>query len=256
MLKQKHTLIALDKVDFGYEPKKPILHDVSFSINKNEHVCIIGANGCGKSTLVKLIVGLFKPHTGNIYFNNELINNTNVQKLKNATGIVFENPDNQFIGLTVQDEIAFGLENHCVPREKMQAIINTVAKYVGITNLLPSATKNLSGGEKQLVAIASVLATNPQLIIFDEVTSMLDARAKNKINNLKDLLVKNKHKTVISITHDMDEAAEADRIIVLNKGRVVLDGKPEQIFNSKKLLSLSLDKPFDYKIAQKIKGRG
>lgn len=244
------TLIRFDKVSFGYEPKKLILSNVSFSIEKNEHVCIIGANGCGKSTVAKMLVGLFKPRSGSIIFNNKVIDKTNVRTLKNQTGIVFENPDNQFIGLTAQDDIAFGLENQCVPHNKMQTIINNVAKYVDVIDLLKSSVKDLSGGQKQLVAIASVLAMNPELIVFDEATSMLDAQAKNKINNLISSLLTKKHKTIVTITHDMDEAAKADKIIVMSKSKVAMVGSPKQIFSSNKLKGLSLDKPIAYKLGR------
>lgn len=246
------TLLEFKNVCFGYKPNQHILNDVSFSLKENEHVCIIGANGCGKSTLVKIIVGLFKPTKGQIIFNKKIVTKLNVKELKSSSGIIFENPDNQFIGLTVQDEIAFGLENQCVPRNQMQPIINNVAKFVGISDLLHCSTNTLSGGQKQLVAIASVLAMNPKLIVLDEVTSMLDNEAKTRVNNLVELLKTKKHKTIISITHDMDEAAKADRIIVLNKGKVVLDGRPQVVFNSKLLNSLSLDKPFSYKTKQRI----
>ncbi|MBQ0045351.1 MAG: ATP-binding cassette domain-containing protein, partial [Mycoplasma sp.] len=164
----KDILIELKNVCFGYEPKQRILSNVSFSIRKNEHVCIVGSNGCGKSTLVKILAGLFKPSSGTILFKNKIVTKQNVKSLKKASGIIFENPDNQFIGLTVQDDIAFGLENQCVERNKMQPIINKVAKYVGVFDLLKSSPKQLSGGQKQLVAIASVLATGPEFIIFDE----------------------------------------------------------------------------------------
>lgn len=252
MLKRKDTLIQFEKVNFGYEPQKPILKGVSFSIKKNEYVCVVGANACGKSTLVKLMVGLFKPHSGSIIFKGKTITKENVKDLKYASGIVFENPDNQFIGLTVQDEIAFGLENRCVPRNQMQSIIEKTASLVGISNLLKAGTKNLSGGEKQLVALASVLATNPELIIFDEATSMLDTDNKNKINNLILSLNKKYKKTIVRITHDMEEANKADKIIVVNNGRIVLTGTPKEIFNSKQLKSLSLDKPFVYKLQDKL----
>lgn len=248
----KNTLIQFDKVVFGYQPEKLILSNVSFSIEKNEHVCIIGANGCGKSTIAKILVGLFKPRSGSIIFNGKTITKENVKLLKNASGIIFENPDNQFIGLTPQDDIAFGLENQCVEHNKMQSIIDEVARYVGITDLLKSDLTKLSGGQKQLVAIASVLAMNPELIVLDEATSMLDAQAKQKVNNIVSSLLSKKHKTIVSITHDMDEAAKADKIIVMNKGKVVMVGKPQEVFVSKQLSGLSLDKPFAYKLAQKL----
>lgn len=249
----KEALIKFDNVCFGYEPANNILNNVTFSINRNEHVCIIGANGCGKSTLGKMIVGLFKPRSGSIYYNGKLITKSNIQLLKEATGIIFENPDNQFIGLTPEDDIAFGLENMKVSHNKMQHIINDVAKFVGIQDILTASVQDLSGGQKQLVSIASILAMNKELIIFDESTSMLDYKSKSRINKLISLL-KAKGKTIITITHDMDEAALADSIIVMNKGSVALQGTPNFIFSNQMLNQLSIDKPFDYKLHDALKG--
>ncbi|XQP55051.1 MAG: energy-coupling factor transporter ATPase [Mycoplasmoidaceae bacterium] len=245
-------LLKFDKVNFGYEKNQPILFDVSFSILENEYVCIIGANGCGKSTVGKIIAGLFKPWNGSIIFKDQIITKKNVKQLKDKTGIVFENPNNQFIGSSVEDDIAFGLENQCVARERMQCIIEDTAKYTGTFDLLKSDVNSLSGGQKQLVAITSVMAMNPELIVFDEATSMLDNKSKNKINELILSLKNKKHKTIVNITHDMDEAAKADKIIVMNQGKVILIGTPNQVFNDSKLESLSLDKPFVYKLNQRI----
>lgn len=245
-------LIKFNNVCFGYQPKQHVLSNVSFSIRKNEHICIIGANGCGKSTLAKILAGLFKPSSGTILFKNRVVTKQNVKLLKKASGIIFENPDNQFIGLTVQDDIAFGLENQCVAQNKMQSIINKVAKYVGISNLLKANPKQLSGGQKQLVACASVLAMEPEFIVLDEATSMLDNKAKQVINDLMLSLKTKQHKTIISITHDMDEAAKADRVIVLNRGKVVLIGTPQQVFSSPKISKLSLEKPYAYQLVDKL----
>lgn len=245
-------LLKFDKVNFGYEKNQPILFDVSFSILENEYVCIIGANGCGKSTVGKIIAGLFKPWNGSLIFKDQIITKKNVKQLKDKTGIVFENPNNQFIGSSVEDDIAFGLENQCVARERMQSIIEDTAKYIGTFDLLKSDVNSLSGGQKQLVAITSVMAMNPDLIVFDEATSMLDNKSKNKINELILSLKNKKHKTIVNITHDMDEAAKADKIIVMNQGKVILIGTPNQVFNDSKLESLSLDKPFVYKLNQRI----
>lgn len=248
---KKNTLLEFKKVNFGYKPKNLILHDISFTIQKGEYVCITGANGCGKSTLGNIIAGLFKPVSGSILLNNKEINKKNVWDLKTSTGIVFENPDNQFIGETVEDDIAFGLENKCVERSKMQPLINKVANYVGITDLLKSEPKNLSGGQKQLAAIASILVLDPSIIVFDEVTSMLDNQAKTNINNLMSSL-KKQNKTIINITHDMEEVSKADKVIVLADGRIKLIGTPQEVFNNKQLSSLSLDKPFVYKLEQTL----
>lgn len=248
----KNLLLKFDKISFGYKKNKPIISEASFSIFKNEYVCIIGSNGCGKSTLIKILAGLLKPWSGSIIFNNELISKNNIKKLKDQVGIVFDNTENQFIGLSPEDDIAFGLENQCIDRKKMKTIIDNVSKYVGVYDLLKSDINNLSGGQKQLVAITSVLATNPQIIIFDEATSMLDNRSKIKINDLILSLKNNKHKTIINITHDMDEAIKADRIIVINEGKVALIGTPQQVLTNKKIESFFIDKPFVYKFNEML----
>lgn len=253
MFKTKQsTFLKFNKVCFGYKPKQLILNDISFSIEKGQHICIIGPNGCGKSTLAKLIVGLFKPHTGQIIFKNKIIDNTNIQDLKHSMGIVFEDTSNQFICLTVQDEIAFGLENKQVPRNQMQSIIDKTARDVGIDGLLKSGTKDLSGGQKQLVATASVLAMNPEVIVFDEVNSMLDAQSRHNMNNVIGHL-KRLHKTIICVTHNMEETFQADKIIVLDEGRIVLQGKPLEVFTNPILNRLSIDKPFVLQLANKLK---
>ncbi len=248
----KNKLIEFDKVNFGYSPKKLILSNISFSINEKEYVCIIGANGCGKSTLGKLLVGLFKPNNGRIIFRNKVIDKSNVKTLKQLSGFVFENPDNQFIGLTLQDDIAFGLENKCIPHNRMQSIINKTAKYLGINDLLKASTSSLSGGQKQLGAIASVLAMSPQFIVFDEVTSMLDSKNKLHIQNLMHLLRDKQNKTIISITHNIEEAQNADKVIVMDKGKIVMVGKPLDVFQNPQFSKLSLDKPFAIKLATEL----
>lgn len=245
-----NTLIQFENIVFGYDNKNIILNDVSFNLKRHEYVCIIGANGCGKSTLSKVLVGLLKPKSGNIIFDGETINKKNVSLLRRESGIILENPDNQFIGLSVEDDIAFGLENQCMPRDLIKTTIDETSKFVGIYDLLKASPLSLSGGQKQLVAIASVLAMKPELIVFDEATSMLDAKSKHLINDL--MLTLKKSKTIVSITHDMDEAARADRILVMNKGKIVLSGTPKEIFNNPMLSQLSLDKPFEYKLNQEI----
>ena len=247
----KKPILEFKNVSFGYKPKQTILSDISFSIFENEHVAIIGSNGCGKSTLGKVIVGLFKPHSGDIYFKNKKIDKLNVNKYRHACGMVFDNPDAQFVGLTVQDDIAFGLENQMLPHNKMQEVIDEVSKYTGVFDLLKSSPLDLSGGQKQLVAITSVLAMKPDIIVFDEVTSMLDNPSKKTINSLINSLQKKQHKTIISITHDMDEALQADRIIIMNKGKIVSIANPKQTF-SKDIKDLSLDKPFIFKLSEQL----
>jgi energy-coupling factor transport system ATP-binding protein len=245
--------IEFHHVTFGYTTKVTNLDNISFEINDNEYVCIIGHNGSGKSTLSKVLMGLLQPRSGYIRLFDQEINKANLKYLRDNIGIVFQNPDNQFIGLTVEDDIAFGLENRKVDPAKMKAIIDQVAKIVNVQDLLEFEASRLSGGQKQRVAIASVLAVNPKIIIFDESTSMLDPKAKQDLKNLM-LVLKNKfNKTIISITHDMEEVINADRVIILKSGQLVKSGTPKEIFEDQEYLKgLSLDVPFTLQLSQSL----
>lgn len=228
------NIIDIKNLDFSYNNNKMIIKNLSLEIKKGQFICILGHNGSGKSTLAKLIVGLLKANAGDIYIDGTILNEETVDKLRHKVGIVFQNPDNQFVGVTVQDDIAFGLENRRVPREKMLELISTYSKLVSMDKFLENNPEDLSGGEKQRVAIAGVLATNPDVIIFDEATSMLDPKGvfevNEVINNLKG------SKTIISITHNLSEAISADRIIVMNDGKIMLDDIPEIVFKEKQIL--------------------
>ena len=230
--------IQIRNLSFTYNKKKSnVLNNISFDIKKNEYVCIIGHNGSGKSTLSKLIMGLLDRNNGSIHINDVLLNHKNLSEIRKYIGIVFQNPDNQFIGSSVQDDIAFGLENSCVQPKDMQKIIQKVAKIVGISHLLKEEPENLSGGQKQKVAIASVLALNSSIIIFDEATSMLDPRGKVEIKKKMLDLKNTQNKTIISITHDMEEIINADRILVLNKGSLIINGTLDEVISKKALLT-------------------
>lgn len=241
-------------VSFSYDQENLILKNINFSVYENEYVCIIGHNGSGKSTVSKVLTGLLKPQKGCLKIFDEEINYLNVQYLRNNVGIIFQNPDSQFIGLTARDDIAFGLENKKVKPSEMNKIIENAASIVDVSNLLEKDSTSLSGGQKQKVAIASVLAINPKIIIFDESTSMLDPKGKKE---LKEIIVdlKNKaKKTIVSITHDMDEVLNADRVIVFKNGEVIKQGIPEEIFSDKDFLEQSaLDFPFILKLSQTLK---
>lgn len=246
----KKLAVEFKNVFFEYLDNSLVLKNVSFKIYESEYVCIIGHNGSGKSTISKILTGLLQPKSGKIYIFNCVIDESNVKNFRDNVGIVFQNPDNQFIGLTAEDDIAFGLENKKVDPEKMQSIINRVAKVVSIKNLLKLESNKLSGGQKQRVAIASVLAMDPKIIIFDESTSMLDPKAKQQLKDLM-IILKNKYKkTVISITHDMEEVVKADRVIVMDGGKVIANGEPNKIFNNQKFLQkINLDIPFTLKLS-------
>lgn len=250
MNKNKKTIVEFKNITFGYNPEVMVLNDINFSILENEYICIIGHNGSGKSTISKVLTGLLKPMSGELYIKDNLIDHTNINFIRSNIGIVFQNPDNQFIGITAEDDIAFGLENRRIPQEKMKDIIIQAAKSVEVDKLLSLESQKLSGGEKQRVAIASILAINPSIIIFDESTSMLDPKGKKELKELMLFLRDKKDKTVISITHDMEEVINADKVIVLNKGKIASQGKPEVIFTDEdELKKMALDFPFILKIS-------
>jgi energy-coupling factor transport system ATP-binding protein len=229
---------------FSYKKNNPIIKNVSFDIFDNEYVCIIGHNGSGKSTISKLIVNINKPASGKIKIYDHVIDNFNMTFLRNTVGIIFQNPDNQFIGLTAEDDIAFGLENRLVDSTQIAKIVSSVAKIVKIEDILEKDASSLSGGQKQKVAIASTLAVNPKVIIFDESTSMLDPKAKIQIKELM-LELKTKYKkTIISITHDMDEVINADRVLIMKGGEIIENSTPASIFeDANKLKNIKLDVP-------------
>ena len=239
----KNLKYRYDKESFIYA-----LDGISFSVNEGEYVALIGHNGSGKSTLAKLIIGLLEAEEGTITVFDKELNQDSYHDIRNRVGIIFQNPDNQFIGATVRDDIAFGLENRLVPHEDMENIILEYSSIVNMSNFLDKEPSSLSGGQKQRVAIAGVLAMKPDIIIMDESTAMLDPRGKNEILNLtKKLKLENPKLTIISITHDVEEAYNADRVIVLNKGKIAFNDVPSVVFKHKQeLISYGLELPFIY----------
>lgn len=243
-------VVEFENIYFEYSENKPILKNISFEIYENEYVCILGHNGSGKSTISKVLVGLLKPRKGQVKLFGTPISAQNLKDLRNNIGIVFQNPDNQFVGLLVKDDIAFGLENRKVPPKKINEIIDISAKTIGIEHFLDKSPEDLSGGQKQKVAIVGVLAFNPKIAIFDESTSMLDPRSKRELKELMYDLKQKAKKTIISITHDMEEVLQADRVIILEKGEIILNGSPSEIFLSGlDLAKYKLDFPFVYQLS-------
>nr|WP_318032054.1 energy-coupling factor transporter ATPase [Ureaplasma sp. ES3154-GEN] len=256
-MNESATAVSFENVYFSYNEDRVILKDVSFEINKNEYVCIIGHNGSGKSTISKVLTGLLKPASGKIKLFGIEINEVNLKFLRNNIGIVFQNPDNQFVGITAEDDIAFGLENRKVPSHQIWDIIAEAAQAAGVYDLLKRESLELSGGQKQRVAIASVLAINPEVIIFDESTSMLDPKGKKELKELMIGLRDVTKKTIISITHDMEEVINADKVIVMKAGEVQFIGKPQDVFeNEDKLKAMNLDIPFTLKLSKLLKQSG
>jgi len=230
---------------------------VSFSVEKGTYTTIIGQNGSGKSTIAKLITGLLEKKSGSIQIDGLELTLENLNAIRAKIGIVFQNPDNQFIGSTVRDDIAFGLENHQVPQEKMDGIIDANAERVRMTKYLDHEPTRLSGGQKQRVAIAGVLAMKPEILIFDEATAMLDPQGKDEIKKVIMDLHHETGLTIVSITHDIDEVAASDAVIALNEGKVVMTGTPDDIFaHEKKLNEIQLDIPFSMKLENKLAERG
>lgn len=240
--------IKATNLTFSYDEQKNAVDGVSFVIEEGSYTTIIGHNGSGKSTIAKLLIGLLEKNDGHIYIDNLELNEDTLYEIRDKVGIVFQNPDNQFIGATVADDIAFGLENHQVESGKMEEIIQRFSQKVNMQKFLQSEPTKLSGGQKQRVAIAGVLAMSPSIIIFDEATSMLDPQGKAEINQLIQEIHEEMNVTIISITHDIEEVAHSDYVIVLDQGKKVLEGKPEQVLMQEQLLiDLKLDIPFALK---------
>ncbi|MDO4467764.1 MAG: energy-coupling factor transporter ATPase [Bacillota bacterium] len=248
--------IKVTDLTFSYDQEKDVIKNVSFSIPKGSYTTIVGHNGSGKSTIAKLLIGLLEAKSGKIEIMGKELSEDTVYDIRGNVGIVFQNPDNQFIGSTVADDIAFGLENHCVPQEKMEGIIHEVASQVHMTKYLNSEPTKLSGGQKQRVAIAGVLAIEPEIVIFDESTSMLDPQGKAVINKQIQKLHKNKNMTVLSITHDMEEVAQSEYVIVLKEGQIALEGSPKEVFSSGQLEGMKLHLPFAMSFSQKLVNEG
>ena len=251
--------LKVENIRFQYDKAERIILDgVSFSVEAGSYVSLIGHNGSGKSTMAKLIMGLLGDYEGDVYLFGEKLEKSTLKRLRAKIGIVFQNPDNQFVGSTVADDIAFGLENTQVPHEQMQSIIDEVARDAGMEEFLNHEPSSLSGGQKQRVAIAGVLAMKPSLVIFDEATAMLDPRGKKEIRNL---ILKTKREnpdlTILSITHDIEEAAASDKVIVLERGKILLQGTPLEVFSHhEELVKARLDVPFAVLLRTELEKQG
>ena len=246
--------LEIKNLCFAYEENHPVIDDISLSIDKGSFVAVLGHNGSGKSTLAKLIVGLLEKNSGQIFFDDIEITKKNLRDLQTKTALVFQNPDNQFVGSTVEDDIAFGLENREFPHDKMQEEIEKFADSVNMLDHLKKEPVNLSGGQKQRVALAGALILRPEILILDEATSMLDPKGKSTVRRVIDRIHKeNPDLTIISITHDVDEALLADKVVILSKGKLVKSGEPKEILRDEQaLLDLKLEMPFIYRVEKKL----
>ena len=249
------NLVKVSHLSFSYQKEESVLNDISFTIESGSYTSLIGHNGSGKSTIAKILIGLLSFAKGEITAFGLDYSKKNIADIRKHIGIVFQNPDNQFIGSTVKDDIAFGLENREVPTNKMDEIILEFTKKVHMDEYLDKEPEYLSGGQKQRVAIAGVLAMHPDLIILDEATAMLDPKGKSEIFEvINELRKENPNLAILSITHDIEEAFKSDHIIVLNKGSILMKGSPSELLNKKEeLLNAGLDIPFMERFKDELK---
>ncbi|MBC1408001.1 energy-coupling factor ABC transporter ATP-binding protein [Listeria innocua] len=252
------SFVRLEHVFYKYEDtEKYAVKDVSISAQKGEWVALVGHNGSGKSTIAKLLNGLLFPENGLIKIGHFVLSEKNIWEIRRQVGMVFQNPDNQFVGATVQDDVAFGLENHGVPHDTMVERVESALNEVGMQSYALHEPARLSGGQKQRVAIAGVLALQPDVIILDEATSMLDPRGRAEVMETIRIMREQEDITVISITHDLDEVLFADRVIVMNNGEIHSEGTPQEIFEQADAMrEIGLGVPFIIELQEKLVAGG
>lgn len=258
VLSVAESFVRLEHVFYKYEDtEKYAVKDVSISAQKGEWVALVGHNGSGKSTIAKLLNGLLFPEDGLIKIGHFVLSEKNIWDIRRQVGMVFQNPDNQFVGATVQDDVAFGLENHGVPHDTMVERVESALNEVGMQSYALHEPARLSGGQKQRVAIAGVLALQPDVIILDEATSMLDPRGRAEVMETIRIMREQEDITVISITHDLDEVLFADRVIVMKNGEVHSEGTPQEIFEQADAMrEIGLGVPFIIELQEKLVAGG
>ena len=236
------------KYKYDNDAEEYILNDVTFHVKQGEWLSIVGHNGSGKSTTIRLIDGLLEAESGEIIILGDQLTPENVWEKRRHIGMVFQNPDNQFVGATVEDDVAFGLENQGMDHETMVNRVNEALEIVGMQEFKNREPARLSGGQKQRVAIAGIVALRPDIIILDEATSMLDPEGRlDLIQTVKRIKDENQM-TVISITHDLDEVALSDRVLVMKKGKVESSSTARELFSRSDLQELGLDEPFSNQV--------
>ena len=254
-----NKILEVENLVFKYEKESEVtqLNGVSFSVARGEWVSIIGQNGSGKSTTARLIDGLFEEFEGTVKIDGEVLTADNVWQLRQKIGMVFQNPDNQFVGATVEDDVAFGMENQGIPREEM---IQRVDEALAAVNMLDFKTREparLSGGQKQRVAVAGIIALRPEIIFLDESTSMLDPTGRAEIMRVIHEIKDRYHLTVLSITHDLDEAAGSDRILVMRAGEIIKEAAPSDLFATREnMVEMGLDMPFTSNLMNDLRASG
>jgi len=258
IMRKEKKIVEFRSVYFRYGDDEPwVVNDCSFDVYENEWIAIIGHNGSGKSTIAKLMTGLLFPQKGDIFINGRHVNEETIWDIRRDIGMVFQNPDNQFVGTTVRDDVAFGMENRGVPREVMIERIDKTLADVDMQDYVMTEPHRLSGGQKQRVAIASVLAISPQVLILDEATAMLDPKGRTEIMETVTNVQAENQLSLLTITHDLSEVVNAKRIVVMNDGKVWDESTPRDIFSKRgKLKEIGLDIPFVGQLADELKKIG
>lgn len=263
------SYIKIRNLNFSYKDDEgnpeSVLRDLSLDIEKGEYVAVLGHNGSGKSTLAKLlnlIIDDYDYFEGSIEIDGVEISSPDmteddIYELRKKVGMVFQNPDNQIVATIVEEDVAFGPENLGVPREEIRLRVDEALATVGMTEYARHEPHRLSGGQKQRIAIAGIIAMRPECIIFDESTAMLDPMGRREVVDTMEKLNREEGKTIITITHYMDEAVRADRVVVIDDGRIILDGKPSEIFaEADKLRECGLDLPQCSDLILRLRSRG
>ena len=261
---EEKSIIQFDNVTFAYEANEdqtaavPVVDGLSLAIPEGKFVAVLGRNGCGKSTLAKLINGILVPSSGRVTVDGmDTSDDARLIDIRRTVGMVFQNPDNQIVATIVEDDVAFGPENLGIPPEQIRRDVDEALKAVGMYELRGREPHRLSGGQKQRVAIAGIIAMKTKCIVMDEPTAMLDPRGRQEVMDTVRMLNKELGITVVLITHYMDEAVKADRVIVMNDGAIELDGTPNTVFsNVEKIKSLGLDVPQATELAYRLRKTG
>ena len=252
------TIIRLDDVVFQYEgAEAPAVNHVSLEVQKAEFLAVLGRNGSGKSTLARLLNALLIPDSGSVTVGGLAVSEENAYGVREKCGMVFQNPDNQIVATVVEEDCAFGLENRGVPSKEIRRRVDEALSEVGMRERALASPSMLSGGQKQRVAIAGVLAMRPSIIVFDESTAMLDPIGRRDVFSVARRINREEGVTVIWITHFMEEAVQADRVVVMDAGRVELEGAPRAVFsNVDEILQLGLDVPEMMKLSRRLRDAG
>ena len=252
------SIIEVKDLSFRYKEDQEYydVNRVTFHVKRGEWLSIVGHNGSGKSTTIRLIDGLLEAESGEIWIDGQLLSSENVWDLRRQIGMVFQNPDNQFVGATVEDDVAFGLENQGLPREEMKKRVAESLELVGMLDFKKREPARLSGGQKQRVAIAGVVALRPAILILDEATSMLDPEGRRELIQTVQEIRKDHQMTVVSITHDLEEVAMSDRVLVMKKGQVESTSSPRELFSRDDLDQIGLDEPFTNQLRESLRETG